>query len=325
MTKPVRVFATQPLVEAALRRLRAVAEVDVYPDASRIIPREKLLSGVARCDVLCSLLHDRIDAGVIDAGKSLRLIANCAITPANVDVARAHQRGIVVTGFPKDLAAEATADLQWTLLLASARRVVEADKKVRQGLFPGAQSLHFAGVKVSGRTLGTIGLGAVGRYVVERAHGFRMRVLYTKPARLAAREEAALGIEYRAFEDLLRESDFVVVNASYTPDTYHLIGAAQLELLKPTACLINTARGPIVDETALARSLRERRIAGAALDVHEAEPQINPGLLELDNVILTPHLGTVEMDTLERIESVMADNVVTFLRGERPPNIVSAV
>lgn len=319
MAKLARVFITQPVVEGALQRLRAMAEVAVYPDASRIIPRQELLSAVANCDILCCLLHDRIDAEVIDAGKSLRMIADCAITPSNIDIDRAHQRGIVVSGFPKDLAAEVTADHQWALLMAIARRIPEADRTVRSGVFPGAQSLYLAGTHVSGKTLGTIGLGAIGTCLVRRARAFRMRILYTKRSPLSHTDELALGVEYRPLTELLRESDFVVVNASYRRATHHLVGTAELAALRPSAFLINAARGPIVDEAALATALRERRIAGAALDVFEAEPQVHPELLRLDNVILTPHLGTATLETLEQIESVMADNVIAFLTGQPLP------
>jgi glyoxylate reductase len=199
-----------------------------------------------------------------------------------------------------------------------ARRVVEADRALRAGMFPGAQSQRFVGGEVHGKTLGTIGLGAIGRATVYRARGFGMRVVYTKRQRLPVAEEEALGVQYRTLPELLSESDFVVVNASYHPGTHHLIGAKELSLMKPTAYLINTARGPIVDEAALVEVLRAGRIAGAALDVYEREPEVTPALKELSNVVLTPHIGSAARDTREQIAHIVVDNILEFLGGRRP-------
>jgi len=321
MARP-RVFVTQPVPETALARLRDSTDVRVFPDASRILPREDLLREVAAAEVLYCLLHDRVDREVIEAGGSLRLIATSAIYPANVDVAAATARRIPVTCIP-NIVAETTADLQWGLLLAVARRIVEADRAVRRGLFPGGQSMYFVGGEVHGKTLGTIGLGAIGRGIARRARGFGMTVLYTKRARLPADEEAWLGLRYVSLEELLAASDFVVVNASYHPGTHRLIGARELELMKPTAYLINTARGAIVDEQALVDALRAGRIAGAALDVYEKEPAVHPDLLTMENVVLTPHIGSAGRETREQIASVVVDNILAFLAGRRPPNLAN--
>lgn len=307
-----RIFVTQPLAGKALERLRAVGDVTVNPDASAILPKDKLIAGVRDCDILCCLLHDRIDAEVIDAAPALRLISDGAINPTNVDVQRAAARGIAVRTIP-NIVAEATADLQWALLLAVARRVVEADGALRHGIFPGGQSVHFAGATVGGRTVGSIGYGAIGRHSARRARGFGMPFLYFKPNRLPSEEEAADGIDYRNLDDLLRESDFVVINAAYRPETHHLIDAASLAKMKPTAYLINTARGPIVDEAALVEALRSRKIAGAGLDVFENEPRVHPGLLELDNAVLTPHLGSATLETRIAIADCVASAVLEFL------------
>ncbi len=315
-----KVFVTQPVPEVPLSRLRGVAQVEVFPDPSRILPYDLLLREIASYDVLYCLLHDRVDGRIIEAGKALRLIATSAIVPANVDVATATAQKIPVTVIP-NIVAEATADLQWGLLLAVARRIPEADRAVRRGFFPGAQSMYFIGREVNGKTLGTIGLGAVGRGVVQRARGFGMRVLYTKRHRLAAEEEERLGARYCDLDELLRDSDFVVINAAYHSGTHHLIGAREFALMKPTACLINTARGLIVDEGALAEALKAGRIAGAALDVYEQEPRVHPDLPTLENVVLTPHIGSAGQDTRERIASVVVDNILSFLHGDRPPNV----
>lgn len=316
------VFVTQPIPESSLERLRAVAEVRVYPDSEVILPRERLLHEVQDCDVLYCLLHDRVDGAIIEAGARLRLIACSAIRPANIDLEKATSRGIPVTVIP-NLVAEATCDLQWALLLALARRVVEADRAVRAGKFPGGQSQRFVGGEVHGKILGTIGVGAIGRATAARARGFAMRVLYTKRERLSAAEEQALGVEYRTLPELLAESDFVVVNASYHPGTHHLIGARELSLMKPTAYLVNTARGPIVDEAALVETLRAGRIAGAALDVYEREPEVTPALKQMDNVVLTPHIGSAARDTREQLHHVVVDGILAFLSGGRPQYIAN--
>jgi glyoxylate reductase len=307
-----RIFVTQPLAGTAIHRLRTVGDVSVNPDAATILPKEKLIAAVRDCEILCCLLHDRVDAEVIDAAPQLQMISDGAINPTNVDVVRAKERGIVVATIP-NIVAETTADLQWALLLAVARRIVEADRALRRGLFPGGQSVYFAGATVAGKTLGSVGFGEIGKYSARRAHGFGMRVLYTKRTRLGSQEESAQRLEFRALDELLRESDFIVVNCAYTRETHHLIGERELHLMKPTAFLINTSRGPIVDEAALARALRERTIAGAGLDVYENEPRVEPELIELDNVVLTPHLGSASLDTRIAIAECMVENVLSFL------------
>ena len=315
-----RVFLTQPIPENALARLREVAEVELNPDSTHIITKPELIAALGRNDYLVCLLHDRVDAEVINANPNLRLIASMAITPAGVDVTAATARRIPVTAIPP-FVTEATADLHWALLLAVARRVVEGDRALRSGIFPGSQSLHFVGGEVNGKTLGIIGLGSVGEAVARRARGFRMRILYTKRRRLDEARETSLGVVYRSLEDLLKESDFVSVNAVLSRETVHLIGQRELALMRPSAYLVNTARGPIVDEKALVRALEAKRIAGAALDVYEREPLVEPGLINLANVVLTPHLGSAALDTRERVAGILVDNAIAVIEGRRPPNL----
>jgi glyoxylate reductase len=317
-----RVYLTQPIPGKALAALRALADVTLNEDPLHIATPEELAAGVRNADVLFCLLHDRVDARVLDAGPQLRLVASMAIVPANIDVAAATSRGVAVTVIPP-LVTEATADVALALLLAVARRVVEADRLLRSGVFPGAQSAHLIGATVHGRTLGIVGLGAIGRAVARRARGFGMRVLYTKRTRLSVSEERDAGVEWAALADLLRDSDFVSIHASQTPETHHLIGESQLRLMKPTACLINTSRGSLVDEAALAAALRAGWIAGAGLDVYEHEPRVSPALLGLSNTVLVPHIGSADLDTRERIADVVVDNIAAHLRGERPPNVVN--
>jgi glyoxylate reductase len=315
-----KVFVTQPIPEKALSRLQAVAEVELNPDSTHIITKDELTAALKRNNYLVCLLHDRVDAEIINASPNLKLIASMAITPAGVDVAAASSRRIPVTNIPP-FVTEATADLHWALLLAVARRVVEGDRALRSGIFPGSQSIHFVGGEVNHKTLGIIGLGAIGEAVARRARGFSMRILYTKRRQLDEAREAALDVEYRSLDDLLRESDFVSVNATLSPATIHLIGDRELHLMRPSAYLINTARGPIVDEKALVQALEQKRIAGAALDVYEREPMVEPALINLPNVVLTPHLGSAALDTRERVADILVDNAIAVIEGRRPPNI----
>ena len=315
-----RIFVTQPIPENALARLRAVGNVELNPDSTHIVTKPELIEALNRNDYLFCLLHDRVDAEVINASANLKLIASMATVPAGIDVAAATARRIPVTANPP-LVTEATADLHWALLLAVARRVVEGDRALRSGLFPGGQSMRFVGSEVHGKTLGIIGLGQIGEAVARRARGFGMRILYTKRRRLEDAREAALGVEHRGLDDLLRESDFVSVNVALSPETVHLIGDREFGLMRPSAFLVNTARGPIVDEKALVRALEERRIAGAALDVYEREPMVEPGLINLPNAVLTPHLGSAALDTRERMAAIVVENVVAVIGGRRPPNL----
>ena len=289
-------------------------------DASRILPRSELIERIRRADVLFHLMHDAVDAAVIAAGTRLKMIASMAVVPATVDVAAASARKIPVTTIPP-IVAEATADMHFALLLAAARRVVEADAALRGGLFPGSQSLHFAGAFVHGKTIGIIGLGRIGRAIARRARGFDMTVLYTKRSRISEAEERELAVSYAGLDELLQRADFVSVSCALTPQTRHLVGARELSLMKSGAILVNTARGPVVDEAALAGALAAGRIAGAALDVYEDEPRVHPGLLPLRQVVLAPHLGSAVVELRERMAHVVVDNIQAVIEGRRPPNL----
>jgi glyoxylate reductase len=317
---PAKIFVTQPIPEKALARLREVGNVEINPDSTHIITKPELMAALNRNEYLLCLLHDRIDAEVISVNPNLRLIASMAITPSGVDVAAATARRIPVTTIPPAVT-ETTADLHWALLLAVARRIVEGDRALRSGIFPGSQSMHFVGGEVNGKTLGIVGFGSIGEAVARRARGFGMRILYTKRRRLDKAREAALGVEYRSLDDLLKESDFVSINAALSRETIHLIGYRELCLMRSSAYLVNTARGPIVDEMALVRVLGEKRIAGAALDVYEREPLVEPGLINLPNVVLTPHLGSAAIDTRDRVADIVVDNITAVIEGRKPPNL----
>jgi glyoxylate reductase len=315
-----RVFITQPIPASALERLQQLADVEWNRDALHVATRDELLRAVRQCEILFCLLSDRVDAEVIGANPNLRMIATMKITPSDVDVSAASARRIPVTVVPP-IVTEATADLHFAILLAVARRLIEGDKLLRQGIFPGAQSMQLVGTGVWGKTIGLVGGGGrIGRAVARRAHGFAMRMLYWGPRRLPESEERALALEYVTLDELLARSDFVSVHAPLKPETIHLIGKRELALMKPTAFLVNTARGPIVDEKALAEALVAKRIAGAALDVFEREPRVEAALLSMPNVVLTPHLGSAVAETREALANVVVDNIAAVLAGKRPPN-----
>jgi glyoxylate reductase len=318
-----RVFVTQPIAESAMKRLRALGSVKVFPDDSRIIPHKTLIAAVKKADILFCLLHDTIDHAVVAANPKLRHIAAQSITPSNIDVAEASKRGIPVTVVPP-VTTEATADLTFGLMLAVARRMVEGDKLVRAGKFPGGQSRHLLGAGVQGKTLGLIGGGGlIGKAVAKRARGFDMRVLYATPRRKPESIEREFGLEYVPLDRLLRESDFVSLHSPLTADTRHQIGARELGLMKKTAFIVNTARGPIIDEKALVRALKTKKIAGAGLDVFEHEPKVHAELKRMKNVVLNPHLGSATVEVREEMANIVVDNIEALLGGRVPPNCVN--
>jgi len=319
MARP-RIYVTQPVAPTAIDRLRAVADVEVNPDTLHKVTKDELLAKVPTLDILYCLLHDKVDSDIIAAGKRLRAIASMKITPSDIDVAAATARRIPVTVI-SPIVTEATADIHFALMLAVARRVIEGDRLVRAGVFPGAQSAHLLGSWVYGKTIGLIGGGGrIGRAVAKRAQGFSMRTIYWTPRRKPEGEEQAAGLEYVPYDQLFSESDFVSVHAPLNAETRHLVGERELRLMKPTAFLVNSSRGPIVDEKALVHALAERRIAGAGLDVYENEPQVEPGLIAMQNVVLTPHLGSAVTELRESMANVVADNILAVLEGRKPPN-----
>jgi len=314
------VYITQPVAMSAIERLREVADVHWNPDPSRVMEKDALCAAVREHDILFCLLHDTVDREVIAANPGLRAVASMKITPSDIDLDASTSRHIPVTVIPP-IVTEATADILWALLLAVARNVVKGDRLVRQGIFPGAQSSYFEGAMVSGKTLGLVGGGGrIGRAVARRARGFDMRVLYWGPRRLSDNEEQEAAFAYSSLDELLGQSDFVSLHSPLKPETFHQIGARELGLMKPTAFLINTSRGAIVDEAALIKALSERRIAGAGLDVFETEPTVTPELLALTNTVLTPHLGSAVTELRETMAHIVVDNILAILAGDRPPN-----
>jgi glyoxylate reductase len=320
-----RIFITQPVAKSALKRLHEVARVTANPDDSRILPKKDLLAAVGKADILFSLLHDRVDRAVLAANPKLKAVASMAITPDAIDVAEATARGIPVTVVPP-IVGEATADLNFGLMIAVARRMRDGDRLLRRGGFPGSQSNHLAGAAVSGKVLGLVGGGGrIGRAVAQRAHGFGMEVLYWGPRRKPERDEKDFGLTYVPFEELLRRSDFVSLHPPLNDETRHMISDRAFALMKPTAFLINTARGPIVDEAALVRALTRKRIAGAGLDVYEHEPKVAAALRKMPNVVLTPHMGSAVVSVREVMANIVVDNILAILDGRPPPNCVNPV
>jgi glyoxylate reductase len=319
---PGRVFITQPIPEPGPSLLRTVAESVASNPDDRILSRDELSAAVAGFDAVLCLLNDAIDEAVLEAAAAggVRVFANMAVGYNNIDVAAASRSGILVTNTPGVLT-EATADLAWALILAVARRVVEGDHEMRAGRFPGWGPLYMLGGDVSGRTLGLIGPGRIATAVAERARGFRMPLLYH--GRRPSPPLEALGARAVGLDELLAESDFVSLHVPLGAETRHLIDARALALMKPSAYLINTARGPVVDESALVEALRARRIAGAGLDVYEDEPRMAAGLADCPNAVLLPHLGSATIATRAAMSRIAAENVIAVLEGRRPPQLVN--
>lgn len=258
----------------------------------------------------------------MDAGNKLRGIANYAVGFNNIEVAEATKRGLPVTNTPGVLT-ETTADFAWTLLMATARRVVEADKFTREGKYDGWAPMLFLGADIHGKTLGLIGLGRIGSAVARRASGFDMKVLYFDERRLSPEEEAKLGVEFATKEQILKEADFISLHVPLLPSTRHLISEKELNMMKKTAILINTARGPVVDEVALVKALKDGVIAGAGIDVFENEPELAEGFKDCYNAVIPPHIASASVETRTKMATMAASNLVQMLKGEVPTNIVN--
>lgn len=316
-------YLSRELTDGAMAAVRSLGvPVVVHDDPDRPPARDRLLADVRGASALITLLTERVDGEVLDAaGSELRIVANCAVGYDNVDVTAARARGVVVTNTPGVLD-EATADVAFGLVLATSRRLVEADRFVRGGADWIWGPRLFVGLDVSaGATLGIVGLGRIGMAVARRAAAFGMRILATG-SRATSDEAAGYGVEAADLDRLLAESDVVTLHCPLTPDTRHLIGAEQLAAMKPTALLVNTARGPIVDEAALADALARGVIAGAGLDVYEDEPRVHPGLLGRDDVVLLPHIASAGEATRDAMGRLAVENVRAVLAGKPPPTPV---
>jgi glyoxylate reductase len=297
-------------------------EVDCGKSGEQV-PRGELLRRVADKEGLICLLNEKVDEELLSAAPKLRIAATVSVGFDNIDLAACTKHKVVATNTPGVLD-DTTADFAWTLLMAIARRLIEGDEWMRSGTWPGWDLDQLLGGDVWGKTLGVIGFGRIGRGVARRSQGFQMRVLYSDAVRAPADVEKELHAEYVDRDRLFRESDFISLHVPLLPDTRHLICKENLDKMKPTAYLINTSRGPVVDEAALAEALEQKKIAGAALDVYEAEPKANPALIKRKDVILTPHIASASVETRTKMTVMTANNLVAFFEGKRPPNALNA-
>ena len=319
MPKP-KVFATHGLFEDAREILEAACDVEYWSQPERP-PREEVLRRVKNKEGLICLLTEKVNEELLRNALKLRIAANVAVGFDNIDVTACTKRGVVATNTPGVLD-ETTADFAWTLLMAVARRLGEGEQLARSGNWKGWNLDQLCGADVWGKTLGIVGFGRIGRAVARRAQGFQMKVIYNDAIRAAEDVEKAVHAEYRDLNALLAESDFISIHVPLLSETRGLFDGPKFFRMKPTAYLINTSRGPVVDEAALVAALEGNKIAGAALDVYENEPFIHPGL-KRNNVVLAPHLGSASIETRTRMAVMAANNVVALFKGQRPANMLN--
>lgn len=319
MKKP-KVLLTNPIPEACLNLLNDKVDLTLLQEGEDT--HERIMAELGQQEALLSLLTADIDKKLIDKNPHLKIIANVAVGYNNIDVDVATKHGIPVTNTPGVLT-ETSADLAFALLMATARRVVEADNFMRKGTWQGWGMLQFLGHDIHGAQLGIVGMGRIGKAVARRAKGFDMDVVYWNRTRLRTEEEQQLGLRYLPFEDLVSTADYISIHLAYNEQTHHKFGQGEFDKMKKTAHLINTARGPIVDENALVESLEKHKIAGAGLDVFEEEPKVHPKLLKMDNAVLLPHIGSATIATREKMGFTAIKNLLQAVEGKRPQNLVN--
>lgn len=317
----MRIFVADVIPEVGLEKLKAKFDV-IVGGGEEILSRAELKDKISDVDAIVSTVNEPLDKDVIDAGKQLKVIACMAVGYNNVDVEHATRKGIMVTNTPGVLT-DTTADLTWSLLMAISRRIVEGDSFIRAGKYKKWRPQMLLGSDIYGKTIGIIGFGRIGQQVAKRASGFDMKVLYYDVVPISAEIEKKYNATRVEIDTLLKESDYVTLHTLLTEETRHLINEQRLSLMKSKAYLINASRGPVVDEKALVKALQKKQIAGAALDVYENEPKLTPGLAELDNVVLLPHLGSATLETRNKMAEMAADNAIAALSGETPPNLVN--
>jgi glyoxylate reductase len=312
---------SRALPEEVVARARSRADVDLHA-GDKPLSKTELIARLKGREGLVCLITDTIDSSVLESCPGLKVVSNVAVGFNNIDVTAATKRGVVVTNTP-DVLTETTADFAWTLLMATARRVVEADRYVRDGKFTQWEYMVLLGGDISGKTLGIIGFGRIGRAMARRALGFNMRVLYQDAVAADPATERELRATRTDTATLLRDSDFVSIHTPLLPETRHLINAQSLRTMKKTAYLVNASRGPVVDEAALVQALTEGWIAGAGLDVFEEEPKVHPGLMGLSNAVLAPHIASASSDTRVKMAALAVDNCLAVLEGQTPPTPVN--
>jgi glyoxylate reductase len=320
MARP-SVFVSRVIPDAGLDLLRANFDVDVWPH-DRAPSRDELIAACKGKDALVCLLTEKIDASVLAAMPSVKIVANVAVGFDNLDVQAATAAGVVMSNTPGVLD-DTTADLAFALLMAAARRLGEAERVMRSGTWGGWGIMQLMGQDVHHATLGIVGFGRIGRGVARRAAGFGMRIIYTDAQPVPADVAAELHASFVSMDELLKTADFVTLHVPLMPGTHHLIDAAALKKMKKTAVLVNTSRGPVVEEAALANALKNGVIAAAGLDVYEHEPSISPELAALENVVLLPHIGSASVATRSKMAEIAARNVIAFFAGEAPPTALN--
>lgn len=322
MAERPAVLMTRRLPPKPMDAVRQRCEVDLW-DGEGAMPRDELLRRVAGKEGAVTLLTDRVDDEFLDAaGPGLKIVANYAVGFDNIDVEACTRRGVLASNTPEVLT-ETTADTAWALMIAAARRVAEGDRflRSRQPWIWGPEMM--LGQDIHGKVLGIVGFGRIGQAVARRGAGFGMRVIYFDVMRPPEEVERAAGAEFREFDDLLGEADFISVHVALTPQTRHLFGPDQFRAMKDTAVLVNTSRGPVIDEGGLAEALATSEIFAAGLDVFENEPEVHPKLLELDNAVVIPHLGSATVETRDAMGFLAVENLVNALEGSRPPTLVN--
>jgi lactate dehydrogenase-like 2-hydroxyacid dehydrogenase len=315
-----KVFVTRRIPQPGLDLLKDF-DMTLNPE-DRVLTKQELIAGGKGKDAVLCLLTDPIDGEIMEALPTVKIFANYAVGFNNIDVEAATKRKVAITNTPGVLT-DTTADFAWTLLMAAGRRLVEADKYCRAGKYEGWGPMLFLGHDIHHKTLGIVGMGRIGQAVARRAHGFEMKILYTDELRVPPEKEQELRATFVSLEQLLKESDFVSLHVPLMASTKHLIGKKQLELMKKTAVLVNTSRGPVVDEKALVEALKNQTIFAAGLDVYEEEPRLAPGLADLNNVTIPPHIASASIDTRAKMATMAASNIIAFFKGEKPPNIVN--
>ncbi|WP_069650052.1 2-hydroxyacid dehydrogenase [Caloranaerobacter ferrireducens] len=310
-----KVYITRKIPDIGINLLKQHFEVEINME-DRPLTKEELISNIEDKDAVLCQLTDLIDKEVYDRAKNVKIFANYAVGFNNIDVDEATKRGIIITNTPGVLS-DATADLAWTLLLSVARRIVEADKYTRAGKFKCWSPTLFLGQDLVGKTLGIIGAGRIGKTLAKRSIGFEMKILYHNRKRDEEMEKM-FNAKWVDKDTLLKESDFISLHVPLTKETYHMIGEREFKLMKETAILINTARGPVVDEKALVKALKEKEIWGAGLDVYEKEPEVEEDLKKMDNVVLVPHIGSATINTRDNMAKIAAKNIIAVLNNEKP-------
>jgi len=316
----MKIFVTRKIPEKGLELLKKYHEIEVNPH-DRVLTKEEIIKGLKGKDGLLCLLTDKIDSEIIRSEPNLKMIANYAVGYNNIDVKTATELKIPVSNTP-DVLTDTTAEMAWALLFSVSRRIVEGDKFTRNGNFKGWGPMLMLGQDVTKKTLGVIGTGRIGTAFALKSKGFDMKVLYHDKEK-NEKLEKELNAEKESLEKLLKESDFISIHVPLIKKTHHLIGKKELDLMKDTAILISTSRGPVLDEKALANSLRKKQIFGAGLDVYEHEPEIEKELLKLENVVLQPHSASATIDTRSKMAVMAAENMIDGLKGKKPKNCVN--